>query len=70
MEELERLALNSRNHTVALSIIASTLEEILKNQIMIFTSLGYTTHTDMIDTTLSVIQKLMSQLNQMKIRGD
>lgn len=70
MDELERLALNSRNHTHSLYIIASTLEESFKNQIMIFKSLGYTTHAQMIETNLVIIRKLMTQLNQMKIRGD
>lgn len=68
--ELDTLKLNSKNHTHALYLIASSLEESLKYNMSTCRSLGFDTQVQMATTTLIVVQKLMAQLNQMIIRGD
>jgi hypothetical protein len=69
-KELDLLKLNQRNHTNALYIVASALEETTKRQMLALSKLGLTTHAELLAAPLHVIQGLMAQLNQMKIRGD
>lgn len=68
MTDIERILLNQKNHTSALTIMAGIISNILVREHHMWTQAN-DPRSGFVDTDLTIITQLESQLKEMKIRN-